>query len=208
MNFLTNINIIFYLVAYFVGGIPFGLLLTKIFFNIDIRKIGSGSIGATNVYRALKNIDPKKAKIFSILTIFLDALKGFFVVLVAMIMGVETATLWAVAVLSVVGHCFSPYLNFTGGKGVATSIGSIILLIPYAGIFGLFIWFLSGKLLKISSISSLLGVLSGIGASFFIYRDITHIPVIIIGVIIFYQHISNIIRLFHGEEDKVINPDK
>lgn len=213
---LSNINVIFYILAYVVGGIPFGLLICKSIYKINLREIGSGSIGATNVYRAIKEIDPNKAKFYSILTIFLDAIKGMVVVALAKIFGLSYETQWSIALLSVLGHCYSPYLNFSGGKGVATAIGSVFLLIPIEGNLGLLVWFLVGKVFKISSLSSLMGVLSGLFFSFIIpYAfslpksiDITqqiqsHAPVILIGILIIYTHIPNIIRLFKKEEQKI-----
>ena len=163
---LSNINVIFYIIAYLVGGIPFGYLIVKRF-KINLLEIGSGSIGATNVYRALKLQTPY-AKKLSILTIILDSTKGMIVVLAAKVMGLSYETQWAIAVLSVLGHCYSPYLNFKGGKGVSTAIGSTILLVPLEGIIGLIAWFITGKVFKVSSLSSLIGVSIGIISSFFI----------------------------------------
>lgn len=217
LELITNINIIFYILAYLVGGIPFGLVLAKIFGNVDVRKVGSGSIGATNVYRALKDIDPKKAKMVSFTTLILDALKGFIVVLLAKIFGLSYETQWMIAILCVIAHCYSPYLNFRGGKGVSTAIGSVILLMPIEGILGLIVWGVVGKVFKVSSLSSLLGVLSGIGFTFVIPYILplphsisiideigTHTPAVVIGMIILYTHIPNIIRLFKGQEKKVL----
>lgn len=213
---LSNINIIFYILAYLCGGIPFGLILCKVFFKISLKESGSGSIGATNVYRVIKEIDPQKAKFFSILTIILDAVKGLIVVLMAKIFGLSYETQWMIALLSIIGHCYSPYLNFTGGKGVATAIGSVFLLIPIEGSLGLLIWFLVGKFFKISSLSSLAGVLSGLILTFIIpYIFIlpqsiniiaqinSHAPVVLIGILIFYTHIPNILRLLKKEEQKI-----
>lgn len=213
---LSNVNVIFYLLAYLCGGIPFGLILCKVFFGISLRKSGSGSIGATNVYRTIKKLDPQKAKFFSILTIILDAIKGLIIVALAKSFDLSYETQWTIAVISVVGHCYSPYLNFTGGKGVATAIGSVFLLIPIEGALGLLVWFLVGKVFKISSLSSLMGVLSGLILSFIIPLifnlpegiNITkqidsHAPVILIGILIFYTHIPNILRLIKKEEQKI-----
>lgn len=213
---LSNINVIFYLLAYLCGGIPFGLILCKVFFGISLRELGSGSIGATNVYRVIKEIDPQKAKFFSILTIILDAIKGLIVVMLAKIFGLSYETQWMIALLSVIGHCYSPYLNFTGGKGVATAIGSVFLLIPIEGGLGLLIWFLVGKFFKISSLSSLAGVLSGLILTFIIPYALplpqsinivaqinSHAPVVLIGALILYTHIPNILRLIKKEEQKI-----
>lgn len=217
LEVLSNANVVFYIIAFFFGGIPFGWLLLKALYKIDIRSIGSGSIGATNVYRALKDVAPKNAKLLSILTIILDATKGLIVVLVAKIYGLDYSAQWLIAILAILGHCYSPYLGFKGGKGVATTIGSVILLIPIEGALGLVVWAVVGKVFKISSISSLLGVLSGIGLTFVIpyvfdvpdsisvVKQIdSHIPLVLIGLFIIYTHIPNIKRLISGQEGKVL----
>ena len=146
-------NLLWYLFAYLVGGIPFGYLIAKYFAGINIKEHGSGNIGATNVLRVLKEIDPKKAKLLAALTLFLDAFKGAFVILVAKAAGVCDATLWTLAVLVVLGHCFSPFLKFKGGKGVATTAGALLVLIPKAVLVGLIVWFIMAKTIKISSLS-------------------------------------------------------
>lgn len=199
------------------GGIPFGWLLVKLIYKQDIRQVGSGSIGATNVYRAVKELDERKAKMFSILTIILDATKGLIVVAFAKMLGLGFSAQWLIALLAILGHCYSPYLGFKGGKGVATAIGSVLLLIPVEGICGLIVWGIVGKVFKISSISSLVGVLSGIILTFVIPYVVplpdsisiiaqidTHTPVVLIGLFILYTHIPNIKRLFSGKESKVL----
>nr|WP_317404396.1 glycerol-3-phosphate 1-O-acyltransferase PlsY [uncultured Helicobacter sp.] len=214
---LSNINVLFYIIAFLFGGIPFGWLLVKIFYKRDIRQVGSGSIGATNVYRAVKEIDERRAKMFSILTIILDATKGLIVVAFAKMLGLGFSAQWLIALLAILGHCYSPYLGFKGGKGVATAIGSVLLLIPVEGICGLIVWGIVGKVFKISSISSLVGVLSGIILTFIIPYIVplpdsisivaqigTHTPVVLIGLFILYTHIPNIKRLFSGKESKVL----
>lgn len=218
MEFFTNyINLWFYLLAFFVGGIPFGVMLTKVLYGIDLRKIGSGSIGATNVYRALKEHDPKKAKLISIATLILDAIKGTVIIALAKAVGLPYGAQWFMAILAVLGHCYSPYLGFHGGKGVSTAIGSVILLMPIEGALGLVVWAVVGKVFKVSSLSSLTGVLSGVVLTFVIPYllplppsiDITaqinsHTPIVLIGLIILYTHIPNIMRLFKGQESKVL----
>ncbi len=141
------------------SGIPFGLILAKKFGSIDITEVGSGSIGATNVLRAIKEENPTLAKKLAIATLALDALKGLVVLLIAKILGASEATLWAMAILSVVGHCYSPYLKFEGGKGVATGMGVLIFMLPIETIIALIVWFISAKTIKISSISSLTALL-------------------------------------------------
>lgn len=210
---LSNINVIFYICAYLAGSIPIGAILVKVFANKNILQIGSKSTGATNVYRAFVDISPSKAKFFSLLTLILDAIKGFIVVLIAKFYGLSFDTQYAIAIFAILGHCYSPFLGFNGGKGVSTAIGSVILLIPIEGILGLLVWGFVGKVLKISSLSSLLGVLSGIILTFIIPHLFslpasinineqihTHAPLIIIGVIILNTHTENIKRLFLRQE--------
>lgn len=208
MDFLFNINIQFYIIAYLVGGIPFGLLLAKTFTGKDIRNDGSGSIGATNVLRVLKEENPKLAKKLAIATVILDAFKGIVILLVATVMGLSVETLWAIAIFAVVGHCYSPYLKFEGGKGVATGAGVLFFMLPIETAIAFIAWFLAGKTLKVSSLSSLIALTTLIGSSFIIHPHIdviqTHAPIFIIAFLIVYKHIPNIMRLFQGKERKVV----
>jgi glycerol-3-phosphate acyltransferase PlsY len=201
-----NTNIVFYLSAYLVGSIPFGLILAKRFAKVDVQQSGSQSIGATNVLRVVKQKDPKLAKKLGFLTITLDALKGITVIIVAYFFNMPLETIWAIAVLSVLGHCYSIYLVFEGGKGVATALGVFLVLLPFATVVGAIVWIASAKLLKISSVSSLLGLL-GIMITAVIFNDglgiNSNVPLFIIVFIIFYKHIPNIMRIFQGEEQKI-----
>ena len=206
MDFLTNPNIIFYILAYLVGSIPFGLLLAKKYAGVNVQESGSKSIGATNVLRVVKQTNPSLAKKLGIATVLLDAIKGVIVILIAMAYGMSLETLWAIAVISVLGHCYSVYLSFEGGKGVATGLGVFLVLIPIPTIIGALVWGFCAKVLKISSISSLLGLI-GVVISAIIFNNglgiDSNAPMYIITFIIFYKHIPNIVRLVKGEEGKV-----
>lgn len=204
METLTNINVQFYLLAYLVGGIPFGLILARLFAGVDIKTAGSRSIGATNVLRVVKERDPALAKKLGAATLALDALKGVVVLLIAKLLGVSEAVQWGVAVLAVVGHCFSPYLWFEGGKGIATGMGVMLVMLPVETLIALGVWALMAKTVRISSVSSLTGVLALLAASFFLHPEMAHAPVVIIVVILFYKHIPNIVRLINGEEKRVV----
>ncbi len=207
MDFFTNPNILFYLAAYLIGSIPFGLLLAKTFAGVDIKSAGSKSIGATNVLRVVKETNPSLAKKLGLATVILDALKGTLVILFAMSMGMSESTLWAIAVLAVLGHCYSIYLGLEGGKGVATGLGVYIAIVPIPTLIGALVWIVCAKVLKISSVSSLLG-LTAVVISAVLMNDGLNIgsnaPLYIIAFIIFYKHIPNIIRVIKGEEKKVI----
>jgi len=204
MDILTNLNGQLFILAYLVGSIPFGLILAKFVAGVDIKKSGSGSIGATNVLRVVKEKNPALAKKLGAATLALDALKGIAVLLLAKYLGVSESTLWGVAVLAVIGHCFSVYLMFEGGKGIATGMGVMMVMLPLETIAALIVWVVAAKTIKISSLSSLLGVATLLIASFIIHPNMAHAPVAIIVFILFYKHIPNIIRLLKGEEKQVI----
>lgn len=205
MDFL-NLNILFYIIAYMVGSIPFGLILAKRFAGVNVQESGSKSIGATNVLRVVKEKDPALAKKLGIATVLLDAIKGTIVLVAGIAFGLEMETLWGIAVLAVLGHCYSIYLGFEGGKGVATGLGVFIVLIPIPTIIGAVIWGFCAKVLKISSLSSLLGLLGVVISAVLLNDGVgvdSNAPVYLIAFIIFYKHIPNIIRLVKGEEKKV-----
>ena len=207
MDLLSNQNILLYLAAYLIAGIPFGYLLAKQFAGVDIKTAGSGNIGATNVLRVVKEKDPKLAKKLGAATLFLDAIKGVLVILVAKTLGAPETVLWTIAVLAVVGHCFSAFLAFEGGKGVATGFGVLLIMMPIPALIAIVVWLGAAKGLKISSISSLIGLAAFIIASYILYPEVpgihSHAPIWIIAFIIFYKHIPNIVRLFKKEEGKV-----
>jgi len=205
MDFL-NTNVVFLAIAYLVGSIPFGLILAKQFAGVNVQESGSKSIGATNVLRVVKQTNPALAKKLGAATVILDALKGAVVVLIGMAYGLDDATLWGIAVLSVIGHCYSIFLGLEGGKGVATGLGVFLTLISVPALIGAAVWAFSAKVLKISSISSLIGLSAVVVAVIFMQNGLTvnsNAPVYIITFVIFYKHIPNIIRLFKGQEQKV-----
>jgi len=204
MDFLFNLNAQFYLAAYFIGGIPFGLILAKLFAGVNIKASGSKSIGATNVLRVVKEQNPSLAKKLGIATLALDALKGVVVLLAAKAFGLSEAAQWGVAVLAVAGHCFSPYLWFEGGKGIATGMGVMLVMLPIETLIALGVWGILAKTVRISSVSSLSGVFSLLAASFVLHPDMAHAPVILIVTILFYKHLPNIVRLVRGEEKRVV----
>jgi len=205
---MNSLNLVLYLSAYLLAAVPFGFILAKVFAGVDVRKEGSGNIGATNVLRVLKEKAPHLAKKLTIITFALDATKGAIIVLIAMALGAEPAVLWTIAVLSVLGHCFSPFLGFEGGKGVATGFGVLLVLLPIPSLIAIATWLIAGKVLKISSLSSLIGLIALIISAYMMYPTLpgihAHAPMMIIAFIIFYKHIPNITRLIKREETKVV----
>lgn len=204
MEFLFNTNVQFFIAAYLIGGIPFGLLLARQFAGVNIKTSGSKSIGATNVLRVVKETNPELAKKLGAATLALDALKGILVLIAAYFTGLSEATLWGIAVLAVIGHCYSPYLNFEGGKGVATGMGVMMFMLPVETVIALVVWGIGAKTIRISSMSSLSGVLALLISSFLIHPDMAHAPVVFIVFILFYKHIPNIFRVIQGQEKRVI----
>jgi len=146
--------------------------------------------------------------VFFVLTVAADALKGVAPILIARAYGIDESVLWMMATLSVVGHCFSPFLKFEGGKGIATGAGVIACFLPLEIAIALATWFIVGKTLKISSVASLAALGALIAASFILHPDMngihSHAPLLIIAFIVVYKHAPNIKRLIVGEEKKVI----
>ncbi|WP_121021732.1 glycerol-3-phosphate 1-O-acyltransferase PlsY [Helicobacter vulpis] len=218
LTFLSNINVVLYLVGYFVGGIPFGYWILKVFYNVDITTQGSGGIGATNVVRVMNTIDPNKAKRLGTGVLVLDLLKGVFCVLVAKIATLSYEAQWMVALTTILGHCYSPFLGFRGGKGVSTTMGAVLLLIPVESLIGLALWAFVGKKLKISSLASIAGVglatlllfvlpavHVNLPASIDIYAQVgTPTPMVLIFLFTLYKHWPNLFKLFSGQEKKIL----
>ena len=202
MEFL-NQNIVLYLLVYLISSIPFGYLLALKFANVNVKNSGSGNIGATNVLRVVKEKDPVLAKKLGAITLFLDAIKGVAILVVAMMLGVFDNTLWAIAILAVIGHCYSIFLGFDGGKGVATAIGVLAIMVPYSALVAILVWAFSGKVLKISSVASLIALVALVISSYILYPLMAHSPIWIIAIIVFYQHIPNIMRLIYKEEKSI-----
>ena len=197
---------VFFLFGYFMGSIPFGLLLSKLSGLGDIRKIGSGNIGATNVLRTGN-------KKMALLTLILDGTKGGLAIYVVSISPsfiefdfTNNINLFQslVAVSAVIGHCFPIWLNFKGGKGVATGFGTIIFLNMYVGVIALLIWVSIAKLFRISSLSALISYLFiPISMFFFTSEKSFFIASVLISLICYLQHRENIKRLLNGSEAKI-----
>ena len=196
MNLIMYIEILIALIfGYLIGSIPFGLLLTKFLGVGDIRKIGSGNIGATNVLRT-------GHKSLAVSTLVLDSGKGAFgiyaigVYLPDVYLGIAGAS-------AVVGHCFSVWMKFSGGKGVATGLGVIALLYPISGFLFVLTWITFALLFRYSSLSALMSFLvSSITAVYFAQGDI-FIPILLITAIVFFRHKKNIKRLLSGDENRI-----
>ena len=185
--------------AYLIGSIPFGKIVTKILINKDITKTGSGNIGATNVYRSVS----KKA---GILVLLLDAIKPIIALLIIQYFDsvLFEKFKYLIFFLSIIGHVFPVWLNFKGGKGVACYFGGSLILAPVPTIFAMFIWVLTVKISKLSSLGALLSIfLLTIYELVFIYGNLNKGIVFAIFLLIFLKHSSNIRRLINGQENKI-----
>jgi glycerol-3-phosphate acyltransferase PlsY len=216
------------LTAYLIGSIPFGLLLTKAAGLGDIRQIGSGNIGATNVLRTGR-------KGLALLTLLLDGLKGFLAIWLAyegarllisylfklnnpqcfsgtahgvecIQSGIPTEpflSMLLAAVFVVIGHIFPIWLKFKGGKGVATALGACIGLNPFVGVATCLAWLFTAILFRWSSLASLVAMISMPGFAWYLGNNHLVIPLILIALLVIFRHRENIIRLKNGTEPKI-----
>ena len=184
--------IVIIIVSYLLGSIPFGLILTKLFLKKDIRDIGSGNIGATNVLRSGN-------KLIGYLTLLLDILKAIVPVIFIKFNYPDFIYISSLSVF--LGHVFSIWLKFKGGKGVATYVGILFSINLIFGFVFIISWLLVFIFYKYSSLSSLLASLT-VPIYLFITNDEQIIFFVILFVLIFYTHRENIKRLKNKEETK------
>jgi acyl phosphate:glycerol-3-phosphate acyltransferase len=194
--------------AYLLGSVPSGWVVMKVYRNQDVRKLGSGNIGAANVFRA------GGPGAFAA-TLIADGLKGFIPVMLGILLGLgdQELALAAIGLAAVLGHTWSIYLGFRGGKGVATSGGVLLALAPVALVLAGLSWFLVVRLTRLASLSSLIAVAVG-----FLSLITLHLAgwqawrpvgwwVVILGValvgLVLYRHRHNIERLANGRELKI-----
>lgn len=187
--------IISLVIGYVAGSIPFGLLLAKATGQGDIRNIGSGNIGATNVLRTGR-------KDIAALTLLLDAAKaGVTGLVIAHYFGQPFGYMAAGAAL--IGHCYPVWLGFKGGKGVATFFGGLFALIWPIAIVAAVVWLATAVITKLSSLGALLACVIASIAAWVIAPQAAAIMVTFMAVIILIRHKENITRLLKGEESKI-----
>jgi glycerol-3-phosphate acyltransferase PlsY len=182
--------------AYLVGSIPFGVLAARIK-GVDLRKIGSGNIGATNVARGL-------GRGWAIAVLAGDAAKGFLPVWLGGRLGLSFTAVAIAGLLAIVGHMFTLFLRGRGGKGVATSLGVALALSPLPALVGLGVYAVVFAATRLSSLGSLLGVWTfTVG---FLLHDRPPRPLailaIVVGVLVTIRHKENLARLVRGEEKR------
>ena len=210
---MTEYFILFliFIICYLIGSIPFGLILTKLFDNNDLRNIGSGNIGATNVLRTGN-------KTLALLTLILDLSKSFIPLFIFfqlyphpiindffnLIIVDKIFLILVFGYFFVLGHCFPIWLKFKGGKGIATSLGVILSIDFFIGLCLLTIWILVFLIFKISSLSALISSTSFPILIFFKYEKVNLLYLsIFLTIFVFFTHKANIIRLLKKEEKKI-----
>ena len=186
--------------AYLLASIPFGLVVARLFGLGDLRQIGSGNIGATNVLRTGNK--PAAA-----LTLILDSGKGAAAVIITSMMLPTTEAIAIAAVMSVVGHCFPVWLGFKGGKGVATGIGVVLAMHPLSGVVMCAVWLATAGVGRISSLAAIIAYISAPVSLYLMVVPPAQIPLTTAGTMIallsIYRHKANIRRLLAGEEPRI-----
>ena len=191
MNFEIVIVLLY---SYLLGSIPFGLIITRIFLDKDIRNVGSGNIGTTNVLRTGK-------KSLAVATLLFDILKGYLSVLITL--KYFNDLIYFSSLICFIGHIFPVWLKFKGGKGVATYLGIILALSFTFGIIFSLTWLLISFIFKYSSLASMLGALIVLLYSIILDNNVQSIFLFITFIIILYTHRENIIRLKDSKETKI-----
>ena len=208
--------------GYLLGSIPFGLVLTKLAGYGDIRDIGSGNIGATNVLRT-------GTKKLALATLILDGVKGVIAVLIAHLVisslppscavvsclaeapcdcsnisGNPVIYLYLAGFFAIIGHIFPVWLKFKGGKGVATTLGTLLILQPVVGAAACATWLVTAAVTRYSSLSALVAIAAAPVVSYFFVKDPNFTGMCgIIATLVFFKHRANIQRLMQGEEPKI-----
>ena len=186
--------------AYVLGSLPVGLLLVRIFGHGDIRTIGSGNIGATNVLRTGN-------KPLAAATLLLDGAKGAAAVLLAAQYGPDLAL--AAGIAAVIGHVAPIWLLFRGGKGVATSLGVLLAVDWRLGLIACAVWLAAAAIFRYSSLAALIALVSAPGFSYLLAgRQLTELTALLAAIVV-VKHSANICRLLSGRESRIgTNKDK
>ncbi len=186
----------FFILGYLFGSIPFGLLLVKAAGLGDIRNIGSGNIGTSNVLRTGR-------KDLALATLLLDAGKGAIAFAISFWLFNQSYTLsLIVGFAAVVGHNYSIWLKFKGGKGVATSLGLYVVAAPIIAAITIVIWFIVARITRISSLAAMTALLVTPFVAYFYHNKILAIISFLLWVLCVWRHKDNIKRILNGTENK------
>jgi acyl phosphate:glycerol-3-phosphate acyltransferase len=190
-----NLDILYVTIySYLLGSVPFGLIITKIFLGKDIRKVGSGNIGTTNVLRTGK-------KFLAASTLLFDILKGYFSILITY--NFFSDLIYLSALICFIGHVYPVWLKFKGGKGVATYLGVILGISFMLGIIFGVTWLIIAIIFRYSSLSSILGSMIVWIYSIYLSDEIQSYFLFFLFIFIFFTHKENIIRLKNSKESKI-----
>lgn len=186
---------ILFILAYLVGSIPNALWIGRMFKNIDVRDFGSGNVGATNAARVL-------GWKLGVMVLLFDAFKGMIFIIIARKFGLSDIYVVLIGLAAILGHSYSIYLKFKGGKAVATSLGVMLVLIPKVIIILVIVFLLivifSGYVSLASiSVAGLLPILT-----YIMYNNIIALLSLVVGILVIWRHKSNIKNLLEGKEDK------
>jgi len=182
------------LFGYLLGSIPFGLVLTRLAGLGDIRKIGSGNIGATNVLRT-------GSKKLAAVTLLLDGAKGTVALLIAGLWGPDMAVLAAAGAM--LGHCFPVWLKFNGGKGVATALGILIAIAWPVGLLACATWLAVAALFRYSSLAALAALALAPVYAWYLADPQRMQLALFIAFLVWLRHKTNIVRLLRGQESRI-----
>jgi len=188
--------LIVFILSFLLGSLPFGYLIGKLK-GVDVRNYGSGNIGATNVSRVL-------GKKYGLLVLFLDALKGAAAVLIARAAGLPAEYQVLAGISAIAGHCFSPWLGFKGGKGVATALGAFLVISPKTTLVAFLIFLAVLLTTRYVSLSSITAALS-YPLLYKVFEKPSPFSFIVVSLgalLIVAKHHSNIKRLLKGEEKR------
>ncbi|WP_410543484.1 glycerol-3-phosphate 1-O-acyltransferase PlsY [Wolbachia endosymbiont of Frankliniella intonsa] len=192
---MIEIFVVFVL-SYILGSIPFSLIIAKIN-GINLREVGSGNIGATNVARTGN-------KFLAALALFLDTSKGFIAVYTAQqFCDNNDLYIYVSAILAVLGHMFPIWLRFNGGKGVATTLGVLVALNISIALAFVFVWLIVFFIFRYSSLASLAATAGAVIESFFFQKELFLI-LLTVAILIFLKHYKNIANLLQGREHKFL----
>jgi glycerol-3-phosphate acyltransferase PlsY len=197
---MISFQILFLVASYLICAVPFGFILVKIFAKKDIREFGSKNIGATNVARVY-------GKKLGLATLLLDGFKGAIMIILARFifstLNNLNLFLMITAFVAVSAHIYPIYLNFKGGKGVSTTIATLLAIDPVVGVVSVLAWFVSFLIFRTSSISSIISVFSSIVFSI-IFNPNTEQTILCIALfcMVLIRHKENIARIISGEEKK------
>ncbi len=211
INDRTYFTLCFLCITYLFSSIPFGLILTRISGYGDIRNIGSGNIGATNVLRTGN-------KKLALLTLILDALKGVISIILFYYFIISDDTVYChdkiesftnatsfliIGLAAILGHCFPVWLKFKGGKGVATSLGVLLAAVPFTGLIACATWIISAKAGKISSVAAISAMIVAPVMTYVFYGPYPALINVLISALVIYRHKDNIKRIRQGTEPKI-----